>query len=418
MKKTIVVLLAAIAAVILVWKIGEQRSAEALRRQKADWEKERAELLSALNRPKAPDSTSATVVHDKEVVRVNNQPTPEEIIRALQQLKIAAGDGQIRNTRTAIHQFENLIAQGSASLPAIREFLLRNEEINYDSPIGLKGSKEGRMATEFMMPPSLRIGLFEVTKRVGGAEAEQLLADTLANTGRGAEVAYLAYALQELAPYKYRDLSVNSARDFLSRPIPAGGTGLDKYDREYLYGVLAFYGDNSFAAEAQNQLVGEKGTIDRAALNYLQQTMGTEALASVAQAYANPAVDPSKKEPLVRYALTYAGENAQATEFWHDAINDPNFPHGSRRELIEDLNQDGFQNERNPTAHDRPLIAARLALIEKYYNETKDPAIRDAWHEAGKDLKHMAQNVVGLPETPYVLGEDTTALRDALLNIP
>jgi hypothetical protein len=222
--------------------------------------------------------------------------------------------------------------------------------------------------------------------------------------------------LQEMAPFKYREQAVNAARELLSRPLVAGGPSLDKYDREYLYGVLALYGDASFAAQAQGQLVRPDGGIDRGALKYLQQTLGAQALASVVQAYEDPTIDPSKKEPLVRYALTFAGEDAKATEFWHKAITDPKFPHDQRRELIEDLNQDGFQNEDHPTARDAQLIAKRLALIERHWNEVDDPAIKDAWHEAGKDLQNMGLNFLNQPPAKsYTLGQDLSSLQNTLL---
>jgi hypothetical protein len=414
MKRTILILLSCAVGVVFAWQIHSQRSADALQREKAQWQKQKADLELALEAARNQPSPEGLVIEKKEIVRETEVPDASTIIQRLLAIKVSPGPTQIRKTRTAIQQFENLIGIGSPAIGGIREFLLKNQDIEYDSTISLKGSRDGKIPTEFPMPPSLRFGLFEATKRIGGSDAEKLLAESLTTTGRGAEVAYLAYALHELVPGKYRDLSVNSARELLSRPIPPGGAGLDKYDREYLYGVLSFYGDTSATADARGQLVGAGGIVDRAALRYLQQSLGVQALQSVVQAYQDPNVDPSKREPLVRYALTYAGEDPSATEFWHNAVNDQTFPFSQRRELIEDLNQDGLQNEDNPTPRDALLIAARLELIEKYYSETQDPVIRDAWREAGKDLKHMGQKFLSQSNSPYVLGEDTTELRGAL----
>src|SRR5207244_3337077 len=159
-----------------------------------------------------------------------------------------------------------------------------------------------------------------------------ILADTLRITGRGVEVAYLTRVLQQIAPFKYRDLAVSAAKELLNNPLNANSSNaLDKFERNYLYGVLAFYNDNSLSIQAQSQLVQTDGKIDQGALHYLQQTLGAQALPSIVQAYQNPALPPDKKEPLVRYALTYAGTDPQATEFWHKAVTDPTFPFDHRR---------------------------------------------------------------------------------------
>ncbi len=396
------------------WAISNYRNG-AFDRERAAWAKEKDALQSALKEAQSRTGASAatTLVKQKEI-QVGATPNPAEIIERLQHIKISSGPAQIKNTRLAIQQFENLIASGPSALPAIREFLLQNIDIDYDSSFGSKGSKEGKMAAEFILPPSLRFGLFDAVRQIGSSDAEKLLAEILATTGRGAEIAYLARALQEMAPNKYRDLSITAARDLLARPVAAGGSGLDKYDREYLYGVLTFYGDASYAAEAQTHLVHADGGVDRGALKYLQQTLGVQALPSIAQAYQDPNLDPSKREPLIRYALNFAGADAQATEFWRKAITDPSIPFDHRRELIEDLNQDGLENEKNPTPHDAQLVAKRLELIDQLYNEVENPALINAWHEAGKDLQKMGLKFLSQPESPYVLGQDSKPLRDAL----
>jgi hypothetical protein len=393
MKRTSFVIMAGVVGFVIAWVAVSQRSADELARARAQWATEKSALQAALNQAGIQEPVLSTVIEKKKIVHVREQISPQEIIDHLQQIKISSGPGQIKNSRVAIQQFENLISLGAPALPAIRNFLLRNEEIDYESSIGPKASRDGKISTEFTLPPSLRFGLFDAVKQIGGSDAEKLLADILSNTGRGAEVAYLARALQEIAPNKYRELSVNAARDLLARPLTAGTAGLDKYDREYLYGVLALYGDTSFVGDAQSQLVRADGGIDRGALKYLQQTVGAQAVPSLVQAYQNPALDPSKKEPLARYALTFAGADPQATEFWRQTISDTALPMDHRSELIEDLNQDGLQNERNPTAQDARLITNRLALIDTLRDQVADnPRLTAAWAEAQKDLLDMLRH--------------------------
>ena len=384
-----VLVVAAGCAFAVAWVIVTQRSNQKLERERAAWASEKAALQALIDQQSQPQSVEPSVVTKREVVRVHEKLDAREIIESLRKIKISSGAGQTKNARLAIQQLETLISLGSPALPAVREFLLRNEEVDYDSSLSPRGSRDGRISTEFALPPSLRFGLFDVTRQIGGPEAEKLLAEILSITGRGAEVAYLARVLQDIAPNKYREASINAARELLSQPLATGNSGLDKYDREYLFGVLALFGDASLAGDVQGQLVRADGLIDRAALKYLQQTVGAQAMPSIARTYSDSSVDPTKKEPLARYALTFTGSDPQATEFMHAAFRDPALPLPQRAELIEDLNQDGIQNEDNPTAQDAVLIAARLDLINRWYGEADQPPLVAAFDEARKDLVNM-----------------------------
>jgi CheY-like chemotaxis protein len=85
--------------------------------------------------------------------------------------------------------------------------------------------RDGRIPTEFNAPPSLRLGLLETAKRIGGDAGVQVLTEVLKVTGRGAEVAYTAYALEELVPGQYREAALAAARELLSHPAGASSTG-------------------------------------------------------------------------------------------------------------------------------------------------------------------------------------------------
>jgi hypothetical protein len=114
--------------------------------------------------------------------------------------------------REALYWMEELVQAGPAALPAIREFLARNEDIELDTS-GLQSRvvRDAKLPGDFVLPPSLRMGLFDVVRRIGGEEAEQLLADTLPATGRGLSGLSGASA-QEMAPNQYRDAALNRAR--------------------------------------------------------------------------------------------------------------------------------------------------------------------------------------------------------------
>ena len=380
----------------LAWKWFSGKEAE-FERERAGWEKTRTELEAAAHATVSPETLEPTIIEKKQTVKVIAPQDPAEILAALRTIKINSGPAQTRNTRIAIQHFENLIATGTNALPVIREFLSRNEEVDYDSWISPRASRDGKIAIDFTLPPSLRFGLFDATRQIGGEAAEKVLVEILSSTGRGAEVAYLARVLQEMAPFKYRDIAVNAARELLRQPVNSANVGLDKYDREYLFAVLAFYGDTSLAGEAQGQIARTDGTIDRGILKYLQQTLGEQALPTIAQAYRDGNIAATNKEPLGRFALNFAGSNLQADDLWHTSIMDKNLSLDARRELIEDLNQDGYDNLKSPTARDLMIMTNRLALIDRFRAESDHKVISGAFDEAEKDLRKMIQKYTAPP---------------------
>src|SRR5205085_5165374 len=110
-------------------------------------------------------------------------------------------------------------------------------------------------------------------------------------------------------------------------------------------------------------------------------------------------VDPvTLPEPVVsvqvaRLALGFVGADPQAEEVWYGAINDPNMPADARKNLIEDLNEDGFPNPRQITEDDLPLIYSRIALIEQVAPDAMDEVNAAAFVEAYKDLLNMVMRL-------------------------
>jgi hypothetical protein len=249
---------------------------------------------------------------------------------------------------------------------------------------------------EFLAPPSLRFGLFDVARRIGGVEAQKVLASSLEQTERGIEVAYLARALEEMAPGRYRSRALAVTHRLLKQPAPADSASvLDRNHREYLYGVLLHFGDSTFTREAQAVLVQADSRVDPGALKYLQQVLGPQAVPLVAQAYQNPMLTNSAgKEPLARLALQFVGADPQANTFYEQAINDPILTRSHRKNLIEDLNQDGFADTRNLKPTDLPLIENRMRLIEQLAPSAMDDANTAAFKEAYKDLVNMRAKLV------------------------
>ena len=74
---------------------------------------------------------------------------------------------------------------------------------------------------------------------------------------------------------------------------------------------------------------------------------------------------------------------------WLRAITDPDLPSGDRSDLIEDLNDEGYEGQGTFSDADLQLILARLDLIERQLPLALDNVNAVAFTEAYKDLLGM-----------------------------
>ena len=94
------------------------------------------------------------------------------------------------------------------------------------------------------------------------------------------------------------------------------------------------------------------------------------------------------EDPDARDALALVGVDAAADVYWLDAIFDDTLPDNERADLMEDLNEVGFDDPKNLTADDLPMIMNRLALIDAILPDS-DPFMSPHLLEAQKDLSNM-----------------------------
>jgi hypothetical protein len=104
---------------------------------------------------------------------------------------------------------------------------------------------------------------------------------------------------------------------------------------------------------------------------------------------APPSQDLLIPKPLARAALGFVGADPEAETVWALAINDPDRSPNERKDLIEDLNEDGFPDPKHVTTDDLPLILSRLELIEEFAPDSMDEVNAAAFAEAYKDLVNM-----------------------------
>lgn len=113
---------------------------------------------------------------------------------------------------------------------------------------------------------------------------------------------------------------------------------------------------------------------------------GAGAVAATAQprpAHFHPDKPPIQ-DPVARIALSAVGVDPEAEAYWVAAINNPDLPPEERKDLIEDLNEDGLSDPAHPGPQDMPVIQARLDLLDNLV--PMDDVNLAAMQEARKDL--------------------------------
>jgi hypothetical protein len=144
---------------------------------------------------------------------------------------------------------------------------------------------------------------------------------------------------------------------------------------------------------------GETLEFRRAGQNPSEAFPQTKAASKKRSSPAGSAPAPNAQEPIrdpvARVALYFVGLDPAAEEYWLDAINDPSLSAHEREDLIEDLNEEGLPDPKNPSEDDLPLIVRRLQLIEAVGEDAMDEANAAAFREAYKDLVNLAEVATG-----------------------
>ncbi len=366
------------------------RYARILAAERLAWDAEKAALEARLNGSPTRGMTGEIRARSSSQNLSPSPVDPQAVLAELLTLNVPApGPGHARAMRHVISLLEQLTGAGPDALSPIQQFLVSAQDVAYEVPGG-KSFRDVKAVADALTPISLRFGLFDVVSQIGGHDAETILADSLTTAVGGLELAYLTDLLEKLSPGKYQAAAIAAAQALLAR------TDLATFDRDHLFGLLRRLNDNSYVTNAQGQLVGPDGRVDRSALRYLQQSMGDQSIALATQLYSDPRItEADSKEPLARLALTYVGTSEEAARLFHTSVLDQALKRDDRRNLIEDLNTDGLSSKKSPTAADLAIIAKRYAMTQAYLKEDyvqNDRLLNEAFREADKDLRNMLIN--------------------------
>jgi len=163
-------------------------------------------------------------------------PETRQLVVTLAQLDVTHGPISAEHAAAWKESLNQLAAQGEAALPAIREFLEKNLDLNFDA--AESGAQMGF--------PSLRLALLNTMQNIGGPEALAISLQTLQTTADPGEIAALAkYLGQSADAQQHRDAVLSAAREALGI---AASSNWDGRDVAPLFDLLkAYAGANAVA---------------------------------------------------------------------------------------------------------------------------------------------------------------------------
>ncbi len=429
--------LGAIAAWLLTSSHYDQKLSSERRANETTLAENAGELRSTTQRARAAANNPEVITLTETVtVEVN----PAEVLQQL--LKVDPNSKQrFTELRHAVHHFETLTDLGPKALPAIRDFIASGEDLsfgrtytqnrnyitnwqrsnNQNLTIRINGQNQnaakktetqtttpikrtytyyssslGSPGTGYLVPPTLRMGLFQVVAQTGGTVSEKLLADSLAMATIGGEAAFLDYLLAEIAPDQYTDLALKVAHDLLLNPSEEAAR--DQQHETQLYAILARHRDATFAKHAQELLITDNGRLNQQALNYLNTVLKEKSVPLLAHALNDERLNKNYRASLIGYVMRFTGQHPQADQMFRDIMNQPMTETDSRKVYYTDqykaLNSMYYNADKETATKRKALIDSvrhnitnaqlkrQLDYVEKRLNYQIDPK-SNPWKKQG-----------------------------------
>jgi len=170
--------------------------------------------------------------------RPEPSPLTRQLVNSLSQLEVGHGPITAEQAGAWKQSLQQLAEQKEAAIPAIREFLEKNVDINFDAEADRK----------LMGASSLRLALLDTLQRIGGPESLGVSMEMLQTTADPLEIATLTKYLEQTDPGKYRDAALNAAREALN--VAAAGKW-DGRDISPLLEILKQFGGPAAAEDLQ-----------------------------------------------------------------------------------------------------------------------------------------------------------------------
>lgn len=320
-----------------------------------------------------------------------------ELVSSLARSDQASGAMTPEDVNAWKANLQKLIQQGPQSVPAIAEFLDKNQ----DTEFGAAGKSS-------LGYSSARRAMFDALAQIGGAEATGVLTRVLKDSADPREIAALADRLAGLSPEDHKAEIIQASREMLG--MAASGKLPADTDVGPIFEVLQKYGDQTVLEDL------EKGSqqwkyYSAIALGSLPDGAGVPSLIKMASEDTGGKIPALQilgqlayDHPEARAALLQqARESKIPANYWPYLIDSLagrefgylNSDNGQTRasNLASDLKSTSikFGNQNyftipNPASTTPEFIEQRTAIINEIKAVTSDPAALSALEQAQKDL--------------------------------
>jgi len=162
-------------------------------------------------------------------------PATRQMVEGLVKLDTTNGILSPEQASTWRTNLAQLISQGATVLPAIREFLDKNLDIEF-----------GGAGKEMLGYSSARLAMIDALAQIGGPDSAALMTGVLGTTADPKEIAVIARNLEQIDPGVHRQELLDAARQTLA--MAAEGKLPDR-DVGPLFELFQSYGDPSIVAD-------------------------------------------------------------------------------------------------------------------------------------------------------------------------
>jgi hypothetical protein len=255
--------------------------------------------------------------------------TPQQLVAEM--LEISAVDGPITAEKAEKFKrnLEELIKQGSAAVPAIRELL--EKKIEYDF-VAVTGGEQMGYA-------SLRASLIDALKQIGGPEAQEAMVQVLQTSALPSELLAIANNLDQDAPGQFREQILDAARESLAI---AATNQYANVELGPAFRILQNYGAaNTTADAAKNEPANFNNAIN---LANMPEGQGLAALVQMTENASSASGQTIATEMIAQMA----GQNSKAVDALMQMAQNGQISNGTWEKLAPILGGDQLQTGGSP----------------------------------------------------------------------
>ena len=254
----------------------------------------------------------------------------QQLIAKIAQMDLRRGPLKPEQADELKAKLKELIQQGPAGLPAIQAFLEQHEDISF-----------GREGGKLVGAASLRAGLLEALKEIGGPEALDISRQVLKDTSDAHEIATIARNLEAVEPGQHRQEILDATRQTLSRV-----TDNEAGDKEVgpLFQMLQSYGDANVVNDLE-KLAPKWNYYASLALAGLPDGKGVTSLTRLAGGTAEGGA--AAREVALEVLAQISTQNPEASSSLLSLAQQKKIPDSAWNSIAEGLggNQIQFNNE-------------------------------------------------------------------------